>query len=121
MLGYEVNQDKNRLLFWREDGISIIDFRPRNLGFDIDPQQDWVLSGARNVIQAFWVNKGSHVIFLEGGKVSLLELDRKGKNRMDHVVKTKIGSKIFYSQKNSSLYCLDTKGSLLKMVIVNQR
>ena len=110
VLGLEYYPKHKRVLIWKEDALGILDFskeRAEKEIFEAGPEVAWVFKKGEKIEQAFWVYEGSHILFRDGDKVFLLELETYGKPRLDYLVEVKHKSSIFYSEEEGKLYYLD--------------
>ncbi len=120
--GFTFHQETQRLLFWKDDAIGIIDVSGGSGGVEETLKVVWVFQGGEAIGQAFWVYDGSHVLFRDGSKVMLLELTRHSLRKLRPLVQVLEDSSVYYSEENGSLYYLNRiNRQLLKMQIVPLR
>ncbi len=125
VLGLEFYPKLKRVLIWKKDALGVLDFSKQRgeLGekevFESGPKLIWVFKKGEKIEQAFWVYEGSHILFRDGDKVFLLELETYGKPHLNFLVEVKHRSSIFYSEDLGKLYYLDnTTGNLTSMEIL---
>ena len=110
VLGLQFYPKLKSLLLWKKDALGILDFskeRDEKAIFETGLQLVWVYKQGKNVEQAFWVHEDSHILFRDGKKVFLLELETYGKPHLSEILEVKGGSSIFYSEESGKLYYLE--------------
>ena len=110
--GIAFDKDNKRVLFHQNDRVGIIDFLRETTGsaaFEMGPKVSWVFTGGKDIRQVFWAYDASHVIFLDGNTVFLLNTSPHGSLRPIDLFEVKKGSSIFYSDVTGYLYYIDGK------------
>lgn len=103
-----------RLLVWRKDAIGLLDVSDdENRAKDALPHIQWVFRHGRDIRQAFWVFRGTHVLFCDRAGVSLLDLAQPQAPRVHRLTPVRPGSLVAYAEETGTLYYLDRKTSSL--------
>ncbi|MBN1794963.1 MAG: PEGA domain-containing protein [Candidatus Omnitrophica bacterium] len=66
----------DRILVWTKTQLGYVDFAEmkREGIFEAGPKIAWIVTDARDIQQAFWVNDGSHVLLQDKDRIELIEL-----------------------------------------------
>ncbi|MDP3920394.1 MAG: PEGA domain-containing protein [Candidatus Omnitrophota bacterium] len=120
--GKAYDKKTKRLLIWTKDKLGILDFiKPESApdeAFEAGPKLSWEFQSGQNIEQAYWVYEASHVLYRDGNKVYLLNLETYGKAKSELLVSVKNRSSIAYSDETGFLYYLDDgQGNLEQMEI----
>jgi hypothetical protein len=96
-----------RLLLWTTQKIGIIDFSTTSKEgvFETGPSVNWLIQSGHDIRQAFWVNKGNNLLFLDGDSIWLVETTLNGQPEINFLVKT--DSLVSYSERLGKLFYLD--------------
>lgn len=114
-----------KVLAWGPQAIGILDFRrlPADKEiFEKGVRLAWVYRQGSDIRQAFWVYDATHVLFLDGDEVFLLEMEGFGSALISPVTRVKKGSSLYYSEDTGRVYFLDSKeASLASIEILPKR
>ncbi|MEA3489266.1 MAG: PEGA domain-containing protein [Candidatus Omnitrophota bacterium] len=125
VLGVEFYPQLKQLLIWRKDRIGILDLSVEETGeveFEKGPALVWLYRKGKNIGQCFWVYQGSHILFRDGTDVSLVAMEEYGGTSMEHILKVKEKSAIYYSEQTGSLYYIDPDtGNIFSVEIVPRK
>ena len=112
------SEDSSKILFWTKNKINVIDFSgaKKEGVFEKGPLVTEVVNNAKDIKQAFWVNKGSHILFLDENYVRLSEFDTSGVPMIFPIIDVK--GPIFYDDTTGSLYYLDKKTAQLESITI---
>lgn len=108
-----------KILAWGAKEIGILDFRrlpPDKEIFEKGIRLAWVYREGSDIRQAFWVYEATHVLFLDGDEIRLLEMEGFGNSIVSPVVRVKKGSTIHYSEETGRVYFLEAKSSALASI-----
>lgn len=108
-----------KVLAWSEREIGILDFRrlpPDKEIFEKGIRLAWVYREGADIRQAFWVYEATHILFLDGDQVMLLEMEGFGQSIVSPVVRVKRGSVIHYSEETGRVYFLEPKHAALSSI-----
>jgi hypothetical protein len=117
--GVSFYRPSNQLLIWQKNRIGILDFSTEKTGdggFEKGPKLIWVYSNGKNIEQCFWAHKGSHVLFRDGAKISLLAIESYGEFILDEVFEIKHKTSVYYSDETGKMYFLDLPQGMLRSV-----
>jgi hypothetical protein len=103
------DEESERLLVWTEHDLGIIDFSLPNQDhlFGPGPLVTWLTKTAENIEQAFWVNRGTYVLYRDQSKVVLMETEKFNKPAGYEIMQVKRNSAVVYSDATGTLYYLD--------------
>lgn len=125
LIGYALDSVTRRLIFWQKNKVGILDFSKEKTDKDIfekAPMRAFIVEDGRNVRQAFWVYKGSHVIFLDEEKVYLAQAQEEAGANARYLLEARNRSQIFYSEEAGKLYFLDrASGNLCSLEIIPEK
>lgn len=109
-----------RLLIWTGHALGIIDFSlpEQNHLFGPGPLVTWLTQTAENIEQAFWVNKGTYVLYRDQNKIVLIETERFNKPAAYEIFNVKRHSSVVYSETTGKLYYLDNQTQQLSSVTI---
>lgn len=118
VVDFDDHLNDNRLLFWTKNALGIIDFNQTGKEgiFETGPQITWLIQNAENIHQAFWVNKGSHVLFRDDDQVKITDVTSVGKTEMSTLIKTEYP--VSYSDALGKLFYLDETTQYLNALTV---
>ncbi len=108
-----------KILAWGDREIGILDFRrlpPDKEIFEKGIRLAWVYREGAAIREAFWVYDATHVLFLDGDQVMLLEMEGFGQSIVSPVVRVKKGSSIHYSEETGRVYFLEPKDADLASI-----
>ena len=108
--GFELDADRNRLLFWRKDRIGILDLSEPTL------HVRWALQDGHDIAQVFWAYDSSHLLIRDGATVSLLEAETYGPPAPAEVARVRDGAAVAYVDGTGRLYYLDAAAGHLQML-----
>ncbi len=123
-IGYEYYASRERALVWRKEDIGILAFsKPAKNEeiFEKGPRLHWVYQRGQKIEQAFWVYEGSHILFRDENRVSLLEIETHGKPHLYSLLKVKRKTDVFYAESTGKLYYLDSESECLSSVEILPR
>lgn len=108
-----------RVLAWGPSSIGILDFRKvpsEKEIFEKGVRLAWIYRQGSAIRQAFWVYDATHVLFLDGDEIFLLEMEGFGKARISAVTRVRKGSSVHYSEETGRVYFLDPKRDALAAI-----
>lgn len=114
--GFEFGPDKNLLLFWSKNSVSLADFSVQNQtgifqsGFTVQKVHD----NANNIRRCLWAYKNSHILCLDTDSLYLIELEPQGPPHIEFVTKVLQGSDIMCSAPTGYIYYLEENSGRLK-------
>lgn len=115
--GVEFDKEHKKLLFWKRDKIGVLDFSEELEGSPIRPQRPkvvWLYTKGEDVLECFWVFKGSYVLLHDKSGVYLLEAPSERESALTFVTKTKRNTPVYYGEASGCLYYLDAETSRLQ-------
>ena len=106
--GFNKTLNKKRLLIWTKRKLGLIDFsRTSQEGvFETGPEVKWLVADGRDIRQAFWVNKGTHVLFRDRDRVRIVDVS-DGESPAVTVVES--DGPVAYADELGKLFYLDKK------------
>jgi hypothetical protein len=119
--GFSFQNRTDKLLYWGKKFIGIVQFsnRGEKTVFQEKFRIQTILENAANIKQAFWVYDDSHIIYNDGGKIYLVEIEPQGSHHIELVVRVKDDTDIFYNDDNYTLYYLEEpKGNLMQLKLI---
>ena len=107
--GFEFDEASQRLLVWTDHNLGVIDFSLNNQKQDLKPTPKviWLLNGAKEIQQAFWVNRASYFVLRDQDKIVLGETEKFNAPVAQELFKVKKNSSVVYSEITGKLYYLD--------------
>jgi len=118
VLGVDYFKKNRKLLIWLKNRIGVIDFQKEKTSesgmFEKGTSLNWIYREGSNIVQAFWVYEGSHVLFREGDRVRLIDTETYDAPRVDEVIEVNPGSAIHYEEETGYLYYLERDSGHLK-------
>lgn len=112
--GFNWDNRYRKLLAWTKDKIGSLELTP------IDPEVSlktptsslqWIASGKKNIDQAFWAYKGSHILYTDSDKVYITETTDYGTPVETEITDIEKNTKIYYSEDTGKLYYIESKTS----------
>lgn len=95
-----------RVLYWTEREIGVIQFKgEEEQFFQNGPEQKILYSSGTDIRKAFWVLEDSHIVFLEGEKIMLLETEGENQFLARQIANIKSTDPVIY--RANALYYLD--------------
>ena len=94
--------EEDKILFWTRQEISII-----NINREKTLTRNLLYRGGRNIRQVFWAYEDSHVLFLDGDVVYLLEAEGPPPYEAREIGHVAAVSSVIYAEQTHSLYFLD--------------
>jgi hypothetical protein len=121
--GFKWNDKPPRLLVWSRYALGFIEF-PRR--FDSpDPEVPatvrWLTQNNKDITDAFWVNDGSHILFVDDNRIFLADTGTCDLPDIGEIAEIKKDSNIYYSDKAGRVFFLTKEGLLSSIEIVPQR
>lgn len=121
--GYIFSPEKKRILVWTKNRIGVI-----NLDEDAEGRKlnnlfvNWLYDKGKRIDQAFWVNKGSHILLLDQGKISLVEAQVRENPLFQEILQVRKNSPVYYSDPLGRLFFFDDRdGALVSVTILPPR
>ena len=125
VLGLEWDPQRERVLLWQKERLGILETARGVTKGDSAapaPRVQWVFTEGNAIQQAFWVYEGSHLLFRDGDRVFLLELEPYGASRLHELLQVQRNSAVLYSEESGTLYFLErAAGKLCSMEILPKR
>ena len=115
------DENLQRLLIWTNSKIGVIDFVPKNTKpSDLKtPQLTWLVNNAQEIDQAFWVNKGSHILYKDAGRIFLVEaFDPSEQSSPYEITEVKKQSAIAYFDTTGTIFYLNRKTERLSSLTI---
>ena len=109
----------DRMVVWTKEKLGIIDFSKEETGkvsFEKEPKVIWIYTEGRNIDQGYWVYQGSHILFKDGKKVYLMDVEGYGDFDTRKILGVQEKSGIIYSGETGELYFIDPESSSLMFV-----
>lgn len=123
---YATQSDEEKILFWTRRELGVIAFVKIAEGvFEKGPSQTWLYRQAADIRQAFWAYDDTHVVFLDGDQIYLVEAAGQEPYLLRPIAKVLAGSSILYQERNHSVYYLSdgsqggAPGRLIKRKLVD--
>ncbi len=119
-IGTEFDKNTLRLLVWKKDKIGVIDFSVEVIGktdFEKGPSITWLYEG-KNIKDAFWAYQASHVIFVDGGELIVMEILEGGKVIVSNTTDKEDISHLLYSEDEGTAYFIESRAEGLSSVNV---
>jgi hypothetical protein len=110
--GFTFDESTQRLLVWTDHKLGIIDFSANNqrqFARPPSPRLTWMVDGAKDIEQAFWVNRASYFIYRDQDKIVLSETEKFNDPQSEELFKVKKNSPVVYSETSGKLYYLDSQ------------
>jgi hypothetical protein len=120
---FAYDENKKNILFWNNDSIWTAETGMTSSKGNLTERVKLrkIFDKGQNIEQCFWVLNGNHVLFRDGDIVYLLRgIFSEKTPKPEELIRIRPGSKIFFSDKNGSLYFLDNEGNLNRAMIVPQ-
>ncbi len=121
VLGLEWDAHHQRVLCWQSNRIGLIEFDVEEWEAgepEPAPQLQWVYEGGTRIVEAWWVYEGSHILFRDGDRLFLLELEAYGPPRLSPLLDVKRDSAMVYAEDSGRVYYLDPAGAQLSSLQV---
>ena len=116
IVGFKWNPKPDRLLLWSNNRIGFIDFSK-----DSKFVHKWIAEGV-NIADAFWVNDGTHILFVDGEKVLLADTGCCGRPGVEHLIDVRKDTGIYYSDRTGkALFINKDNGRLNSVEILPQK
>ncbi len=118
--GFKFDENHERLLFWKDADVGFIDFTPpaEDGLFEKGPRINWLNVAAAHIRDAFWVNNGAQILYLDNDKVLITETHSFGQPEVQQIVIVKKGSAVSYLENLGRLFFLEEKtGQLMSVPI----
>lgn len=111
----------DKLLYWTPREIGYIDFaRARQSLFEKGPERKTLTEGGANIRQAFWAYEDTHVVFMNGNDIYLLEAKGPEPYHSSLLENGASESPMNYSDRNRTLYFLQASTrNLIKRKLVD--
>lgn len=110
--GIEPNPRAKKILLWRNDRLGILDLAG----------VEWIFKRGKRISQAFWVHEGSHVLFRDDGRLTLIELGNGAGPVFHDLFEVRRGSSIVYEEGSGALYYLEkTTGHLCVTMLLPRK
>ncbi len=105
--GFNKQLVNNQLLVWTKEKLGIINFNKTNKEgvFEMGPDIHWLPVSGKDIRQAFWVNKDSHILYLDRNQVKIVETNASTESPADNITKT--DSEVIYDDVSGKLFYLD--------------
>lgn len=122
--GIEEAPKHERVLVWEEKRVGWLDFseNQRDAGlFETGPGPVWLPYEGKDIQQAFWVHKNSHILVLDADNIAVLDFQAEGYFDRENWIQVKHASAVVYNEENGELYFLDhNTGYLMRLRLVPQ-
>ena len=115
---------RERVVCWRADRLGLIDISRRRERELVDGRTGplWVFRGGTDIQQVFWVYRDSHLLFRDGDRIFLLELETYGAPIVTELGQVKQHSSVVSAEESGLLYYLDrVNGQLTAAEILPRR
>lgn len=121
--GILFSPETKRLLVWTKNRIGTIDLLHDDANKESNHLSvEWLYDKGKRIEQLFVVNRGSHALFLDQGKVSLLEIGVKDNPLSQEILRVRKNSQIYYSDSIGRLFYLGEAGEhLASITLLPQR
>lgn len=117
-IGFSKDMLDNQIIFWTKDKIGTIDFTKTSKEgvFETGPNTRTFAVKGKDIRQAFWVNKGSHILYVDQDQVRLLETSPFGDPLISNMVK--VYGDVLYDDTSGKLFYLDQQTRQLMSLVV---
>ena len=108
--GLEWDPHQQRVVCWQKDRLGIVDFShegTKESATPAIPTLHWVYRQGHDIVRAYWVYEGSHVLLQDGNRLFLLALETYGTPHLDELLDVKRHSAIAYAEESGTVYYLD--------------
>ena len=123
--GIRFDENRKRLLIWTNNKLGILDFskdgHSENQEGDTrdEPRITWLVTDARKIEQAFWVNKEACILYQDNDQVFIIETKVFGNTPPSKITEIKNNSAIGYSDSLGTVFYLhQTTGQLSAIEIL---
>ncbi|GEM_PF-1802063 len=103
--GFKWNEKPQRLMLWSKNKIGFIDFSKRPQ--DVAPKVTWITDKAENIANAFWVNEGSHVLFVDNNQIFIADTGCCGPPGVQKIMDVAKGTSIYYTDRIEKIFFTD--------------
>ncbi|MBI3009447.1 MAG: PEGA domain-containing protein [Candidatus Omnitrophica bacterium] len=113
--GFAQSPRQEHLLIWQRKNIGIMEW-PRtesSLSSSRNEKLEWIFTGGKHIRQAFFVNEGRQVLFLDGSQLRLLETTESVVSHAHPVIEVKPRTTVHYSEHTGQVYFLDPSTGFL--------
>jgi hypothetical protein len=107
VVGFSKQLVNNQLLIWTKEKLGIVNFNKTNKEgvFEMGPDVHWLPVTGKDIRQAFWVNKDSHILYLDRNQIKIVETNANTESSIDDITKT--DSELVYDDVSGKLFYLD--------------
>ncbi len=106
---YATKGDEEKILFWTKTEIGILEFSENNEDEGKTSSKTIFYSKGEDIRQAFWAYDDTHVVFLDGEKIFLLEAGEIAPYLARPLGEAAPHSHILYNDRARAVYYLDTQ------------
>jgi hypothetical protein len=120
--GFKWNERPPRLLVWSRQAVGFIDFsrRPEDLQ-GLPGIIRWITEDGNNITDAFWVNDGSHILYVDADEIFITDIASYGQPEIEPIATIKHNSTIYYADKIGKVFFLNQNSRLSSAEIVPQK
>lgn len=104
---YATRGEEEKILFWTKTEIGVLEFQENSEDDGKATTKTIFYSKGKEIRQAFWAYEDTHVVFLDGEEIFLLEAGGISPHFSRPLGKAAPHSRIFYNDRNRSVYYLD--------------
>jgi hypothetical protein len=120
--GFKWNERPSRLLVWSRHAVGLIDFPRRTEDLaQVPGVVRWIIEQGTNITDAFWVNDGSHILYVDDDKLFITDTASYGQTEIEPVTTVKHNSAVYYADKIGKVFFLNQDGRLSSGEIVPQK
>lgn len=111
---YGEHSEEEKILYWKKEELGVIQFPKEQEGlFEKGPVMTPLYRWGKHIHQAFWAFNDSHILFLDGDNVYLIEAQGP-EPRLNRLIKQVAShSSIAYQEDRHTLFYLDVPGRRL--------
>ncbi len=107
--GFSHELSHNRIIVWTKNKLGMIDFTKTSTEgiFETGPAINWLSVGGKDIQQATWVNKGTHIFYRDRDQIKITESEMADKPFIGDVVRT--NDDFLYDNDTGLVYYIDDK------------
>ena len=113
--GYQEGSQAGRILIWDQHRLAII--TAQDMGTEL--AMEWLRLYGKDIQQAYFVLADKHLLYRDGNGVFLASRLQNGEWQATPVVTVRLGTSIYYTERDGSLYYIDSgTGKLFAMQLI---
>lgn len=100
--GFRWNKRPQKALIWSRNRIGLIDFSKNTQ--DVIPSVIWLQEEGKEITNAYWINEGSHILFVDNDQVFMADTGCCGTVDVRKIVDIKRQSDVYYSERTGKMF-----------------